>query len=187
MERKGLIHKEQLVAWLLRGARAGASMSDCSDMVGISAGTITTWLQRGRDAVAKSQLTETNVPDYDFAYAKFFADWSQARSEARVNVLEDLRDHHDWRAKVQWLVHTSDDYVDVDKKHVEITGAKGGPIEMSQLILAAVSQLDRAEATAAFEKREEFMALENGDTTEPLERSVDDQYVLMSGADRDEE
>ncbi len=162
----GLIHKEQLVAWLLRGARAGASMSDCSDMVGISSGTITTWLHRGQEAVAKSQLTETNVPEDDFAYAKFFADWTQARSEARVDVLEDLRDHHDWRAKVQWLARTSDDYKDVDKKQIEITGANGGPIEMSQLILAAVQKLDMADAQAALEKREQFIALEAGKDNE---------------------
>ena len=156
MEPRGLIHKEQLVAWLLRGAKAGASMSDCSDTVGISAGTISTWLQRGSAAVSKSQRTETNVPEDDYAYAKFYADWKQARSEARVDVLEDLRDHHDWRAKVQWLARTSDEYKDVDKKQIEITGANGGPIEVSQLILAAVHKLDMADAQVAMEKREQL-------------------------------
>ena len=53
-----------------------------------------------------------------------FADWTQARSEARVTLLEDLRDHHDWRAKVQWLARTSEEYKDVDKKQIEITGAQ---------------------------------------------------------------
>ena len=155
-----LIEREELVAWLLRGAKAGASMADCGEMVGIDGGTISTWLKRGREAVSLSQATETNVPDKDFVYAKFFADWSQARAEARVSLLEDLRDHHDWRAKVQWLARTSDQYKDVDKKQIEITGAGGGPIEMSQLVLAAVQNLDKAKSDEKLQRREEFKQLE---------------------------
>lgn len=157
-----LIEREQLTAWLLRGARSGASMADCGDMVGISPTTISKWLARGQEAVQISQETETNVPDSEHPYARFFADWKQARAEARVSVLEDLRDHHDWRAKVQWIARTSDEYKDVDKKQLEITGANGGPIELSQLIVAAVSKLDAVEAQEKLAKQTEFKALESG-------------------------
>lgn len=168
---ESLIHREPLVAWLLRGARSCASMEDCGGMVGISSDTIRSWLRRGKDAVEKSQATSTNVPEKEFVYAKFFADWTQARAEARVSVLEDLRDHHDWRAKVQWITRTSEDYKDVDKKQIEITGANGGPIEMSQLVLAAVQKLDQKDAKIALEKREEFKRIEAGDAVEAMDRS----------------
>ena len=159
---ESLIHKEPVIIWLLKGSRSGASMVDCAGMVGVSPSTVSGWLRRGKAAVDRSQAIQENVPEDDFAYAKFFADWTQARSEARVTVLEDLRDHHDWRAKVQWLARTSDEYKDVDKKQIEITGANGGPIEVSQLILSAVAQLDKADAQAAIERRQEFRQLEVG-------------------------
>ena len=68
---ESLIHKEPLVTWLLRGSRAGASMVDCAGMVGVSADTVSGWLRRGKAAVDKSQTIQENVPEDDFAYAKF--------------------------------------------------------------------------------------------------------------------
>ena len=169
-----LIDREELIAWLLRGARAGASLEDCGGMVGIAGSTISGWLRRGRDAVTLSQQTEKNVPDSEYAYAKFFADWEQARCEARVSLLEDLRDNHDWRAKVQWLARTSEQYKDVDKKQIEITGAGGGPIEMQQLVLAGIQKLDAVKAQEKLDRQEEFKKLEAGDAIVVLNKRNED-------------
>ena len=157
---KALIHKEELVSWLLRGAQAGSSLEDCGSMVGVSGGTIGAWLRRGKEAIAISQESEVDVPEEEFAYAKFAADFEQAQSIGRVYVLEDLRDHHDWRAKVQWLARTSDQYKDVDKKQIEITGAGGGPIDIGLLVSGAVAQLDAADQAAELARVEEFRRLE---------------------------
>ena len=143
-----IIHNKEMVDWLLRGARAGGTYEDCGDMIGISGATVSRWVSRGESAIEEAMAREELVSEDDWVYAQFYLDFKQARAVARVGVLEDLRDHQDWRAKVQWLARTSDHYKDVDKKQIEITGANGGPLELGVLVSDAVRQLDDADRLA---------------------------------------
>ena len=179
MRKEERIKDPNLLSWILRGVRSGATRTDVAASVRMRPSELKRWLERGEEALEQGDESGM-IDEVDLPYARFFEDYMQAFTESKVMTLDELRTNPDWRARERWLVRVSKDYPDSDKKHIEITGAGGGPIEMVHLVSQAVQILDQEERQAQIARVEEFKRV-NAPT--PSNPAIEGQFREISDND----
>lgn len=120
---------------ICRAVRAGATYRAAAEHAGVKAGTMLKWRDRG-----------LNPDETDRAYVDFAQELAKATADAEVGAVAVIRKAmgDDWRAAA-WFLERRHPDVWGQRQRTELTGARGGPVEVAAVDLRGLSRGDLVE------------------------------------------
>lgn len=141
---------ETTVAVFCSAIQRGLNIRQAAEVAGISEQAVHNWKRRALEALHGAGVIEgveydadevlAAIPESEHRYCEFWWRFRSAESFGTLELLQKVRSSHDWHAHAWLLKHRHpDQYGD----RIALTGADGGPIEVSAARAEFDARLDR--------------------------------------------